>query len=163
MVGGSTLDVSKKAILVVDDQGSIRSVVNSYFKEMGFVNVFTAFDGKHALNLLSQHAIDVVICDWQMPKMSGLDLLKLIRNHENTKQLPFIMMTSTSDMENVKNAASFGVSDYLIKPFKPTQLGYKVVQLLGKSGHQAKRLPLGVEKMTSGDEEAIDLGDHIDD
>mgnify|MGYP000660473598 CR=1 FL=1 len=155
-------DIENKLILVVDDQGSIRFVVDSYFKEMGFENIVTAFDGNDALTFLSQNAVDIVICDWQMPKISGLELLKLIRGHENTANLPFIMMTSTSELQNVKDAASFGVSDYLIKPFQPAQLGYKVIQLLTKSKHQAKRLPLNIEKLQTGDANPVDLEDHIE-
>lgn len=163
MTSESVKDVSHKRILIVDDQGSIRSVVNSYFKEMGFTNVFTAFDGKDALDFLSQREIDIIICDWQMPKISGFELLEKIRAHTNTQNLPFIMMTSTSDLENVKSAASVGVSDYLIKPFQPAQLGYKVVQLLSKSNYQAKRFTTDVEPLEPDNEETIDLGDFIDD
>jgi len=161
MVAEHIKEISKKHILIVDDQNSIRFVVNSYFTEMGFTNISTAYDGEDALKLLSQKPVDIVICDWQMPKISGLELLKMIRGHDNTEYLPFIMMTSTSDLQNVKDAASFGVSDYLIKPFKPAQLGYKVVQLLTKSKHEAKRLPLSMQKFETDNQQPIDIEDII--
>jgi len=162
MAADNIKEISKKLILVVDDQSSIRFVVNSYFNEMGFEKIASAYDGNDALNFLSQNPVDIVICDWQMPKVSGLELLQAIRGHENTADLPFIMMTSTSDLQNVKDAAKFGVSDYLIKPFQPAQLGYKVVQLLTKSKHQAKRLPLNIQKLQPDDHEPVDLEDHIE-
>jgi len=153
-------DIGSKLILVVDDQGTIRNVVKSYFHEMGFKKVSMAIDGNDALNFMSQHPVDIVICDWQMPKISGLEFLKKIRNCGAMKDLPFVMMTSTADVTNVQQAVAFGVSDYLIKPFKPTQLGYKVVQLLGASKHKAIRLPVSSMKAVDPElstENAVDL------
>jgi len=139
--------LSSKVILVIDDQNSMRSVVKSYFRDFGFERVKTAIDGQDGLNFLMQHPVDIVICDWQMPKISGIELLKLLRASEESATLPFLMMTSTSDVKAVKNAMESGVSDYMIKPFKPSQLGFKVVQLLTKSKHKAKRIPVNLAKL----------------
>lgn len=139
--------LSSKVILVIDDQNSMRSVVKSYFRDFGFERVKTAIDGQDGLNFLMQHPVDIVICDWQMPKISGIELLKLLRASEESATLPFLMMTSTSDVNAVKDAMQSGVSDYMIKPFKPSQLGFKVIQLLSKSTHKAKRLPVNLTKL----------------
>lgn len=140
-------ELSSKVILVIDDQNSMRCVVKSYFRDFGFEHVSTAIDGQDGLNFLMQNPVDIVICDWQMPKISGIELLKLLRASEESASLPFLMMTSTSDVNAVKDAMQSGVSDYMIKPFKPSQLGFKVVQLLTKSTHIAKKLPVNLAKL----------------
>tara|TARA_R110001592_G_scaffold357915_1_gene661790 strand:- start:2151 stop:2786 length:636 start_codon:yes stop_codon:yes gene_type:complete len=139
--------LSSKVILVIDDQNSMRSVVKSFFRDFGFDRVETAIDGKDGLNFLMQNAVDIVICDWQMPKISGIELLKLLRASKESATLPFLMMTSTSDVSAVKDAMDSGVSDYMIKPFKPSQLGFKVIQLLTKSKHKARKLPVNLASL----------------
>jgi len=89
---------------------------------------------------MESHSVDMVICDWNMPKMNGLEVLQAVRNCEDTKTLPFLMVTSSSELARVKEAASHGVSDYLIKPFKSLQLGQKVIQLISESTHNPKTL-----------------------
>lgn len=158
--------LASKVILVIDDQNSMRSVVKSYFRDFGFEKVKTAIDGKDGLNFLMQHPVDIVICDWQMPKISGIELLKLLRASEESATLPFLMMTSTSDVNAVKDAMQQGVSDYMIKPFKPSQLGFKVIQLLNKSKHKARKLPVNLSKLNvnqGADESAIENVDNDND
>lgn len=95
-------------------------------------------DGVEGLKFMESHPVDLVICDWNMPKISGLEVLQTVRSCEDTKTLPFLMVTSSSELERVKSAVESGVSDYLIKPFKPAQFGQKVVTMLSKSEHKAK-------------------------
>ncbi|MFT6029986.1 MAG: two-component system chemotaxis response regulator CheY [Oleiphilaceae bacterium] len=102
--------LSTKLILVIDDQNSMRSVLKSYFRNMGFERVETAIDGKDGMNFLMQNAGYLVVCDWLMLKMSGLELLKIVRLNGETKNLPFLMVTFTSDISVVKNALELGVS-----------------------------------------------------
>ncbi|MDX1451792.1 MAG: response regulator [Oleiphilaceae bacterium] len=133
--------LEKKRILVIDDQSSIRAVVKSYLKELGFHQVADVTNGLKGLEYLSVHAVDLVICDWEMPKVSGLECLQKVRALDAGKTLPFLMMTSVSDTDSVRNAIAEGVSDYLTKPFQPAQLGMKAVKLITRSKHRACRLP----------------------
>lgn len=132
--------LKKKRILVIDDQGSIRVVFQSFLREIGFSRVDCAMDGEDGIRHLESTPYDIVLCDWVMPKLSGYELLQTIRASEELKTLPFVMVTSSSETEDVRNAMTAGVSDYLIKPFQPLQLKQKVLQLLGTSQHKAQRL-----------------------
>ncbi len=151
--------LAQKHLLIIDDQNSMRSVVKSYFKNMGFEKVATAIDGMDALTYLNRNAVDLIICDWQMPKISGIELLQKIRSFEEMSTMPFLMMTSTSDLSAVQNAVASGVSDYMIKPFQPAQLGYKVVQLLSKSSHKARKLPVDVKASSDPKEVKDEAGE----
>lgn len=134
--------LKNKRILVVDDQGSIRTVFQTFLKGIGFNNVLSAIDGEDSIRFLEKHAVDLIICDWAMPKLSGLEVLQVLRAAEETRTLPFMMVTSSSEIAKVQQAVELGVSDYLIKPFQPGQLCQKVVTLLAESKHQPKRLPV---------------------
>ena len=129
-----------KQIIVMDDQGSMRGVFQAFLKDLGFTSVHCVVDGSEGLKYMEAHSVDMVICDWNMPKMNGLEVLQAIRNCEDTKTLPFLMVTSSSELARVKEAASHGVSDYLIKPFQSVQLGQKVIQLISESTHKPQTL-----------------------
>ncbi len=131
--------IKKKRLLVVDDQGSMRGVFQAFLRDRGFVNIQALPDGAEALKYLEAHLVDLLICDWNMPKMSGLDLLKAVRGCEQTRELPFIMVTSSAELGRVREAATSGVSDYLIKPFQPGQLWQKVMTILGQSRYEPKK------------------------
>lgn len=146
--------IKNKRILVVDDQGSIRAVFQSFLKDLGFKNVLCAIDGEDSIHFLEKHAVNLVICDWSMPKLSGLEVLTMVRKAEETRGLPFMMVTSSSEVAKVQQAVELGVSDYLIKPFQPGQLCQKVIDLLSASDYQPKRLPLqDFSQPTSPDED----------
>ena len=153
--------IRSKRIVVIDDQGSMRSVFLAYLREMGFQKIATLPDGEKGLNHLEKNLADLVICDWNMPKRSGLEVLQAIRECDNTKDLPFIMVTSSSELSRVKDAVQSGVSDYLIKPFQPTNLGQKVVDLLTNSTYQPKVLKISryflkdLEDQTSEDDDLM--------
>ena len=147
--------LSKKRILVIDDQGAIRVVFSTFLKDIGFQHVDCAMDGKDALKLMRIYPYDLIICDWVMPKLSGLELLVMLRNSEQAKEIPFIMATSTSDTEDVKQAIDAGVTDYIIKPFQPLQLKQKVISHLSKSDYKSQKINLKQEK--SGKDEEFDL------
>ena len=147
-------ELKKKRILVVDDQGSIRAVFQAFLKDLGFANVLSAIDGEDSIHFLEKHPVDLIICDWAMPKLSGLEVLQVVRSEEVTKTLPFMMVTSSSEIAKVQQAVELGVSDYLIKPFQPGQLCQKVIILLQASSHQAKRMPLqDLSRPKSADED----------
>ena len=119
-------------VLVVDDMESIRSVVNSCLKDIGVQKIHIAPNGDEAWKIMKSTRIDIIICDWDMPKVSGLELLKLVRNAENHCHIPFLMLTATTEKERVVNALEAGVSDYLSKPFQPKELEYRFIKLLRK-------------------------------
>ena len=123
------------AILVVDDDAMVRSVMVEYLEAMGFNNVYAAEDGEEALNLIEdkKYAIDLIISDWEMPEISGLTLLKAVRNNEHRAETPFIMVTSQRSMERFKisQAAQWQVSAYILKPFRQDSLRAKIWETLG--------------------------------
>ncbi len=111
-------------ILVVDDMPTIRELVKSQLRTLGFKNIIEAGDGDEALQILvngqsNGTPIHLVISDWNMPKMKGLDLLKQVRAMTSWENLPFILLTSESDRAQVTEAVLSGVSQYIVKPFSP--------------------------------------------
>lgn len=132
--------LKRKVIVIMDDQGSMRGVFQACLRDMGFTTMHGVVDCAEGLKFLEANAVDLVICDWNMPKKNGLEVLQAIRACEDTSTLPFLMVTSSSELERVKTALSSGVSDYLIKPFQPLQFGQKVVALLTDSTHKARAL-----------------------
>lgn len=131
-------NIKHKRIVVIDDQGSMRGVFNAFLRELGFTTVECIVDGVEGLKFMEGHAVDLVICDWNMPKLSGLEVLQTVRACEDTQTLPFVMVTSSSEIDRVKAAVESGVSDYLIKPFQPLHLGQKVIKVLSASDYKAK-------------------------
>jgi two-component system chemotaxis response regulator CheY len=104
-------------VLVVDDSRFMRNVVKSYFTEMGTPCTYLdAGDGKEALKQLLAQKVDLVLLDWNMPKMSGIDFLKEVRAMEQYKDLPIVMVTSEGAKFNVIEAAKSGATDYILKP-----------------------------------------------
>lgn len=127
--------MSKISVLVVDDAPFIRDLVKKCLRNAfpGIV-VEDAVNGRKAQSLMMHNSYDMVLCDWEMPEMSGLELLTWTREQENSKTLPFIMVTSRGDKENVVQAIQAGVSDYIGKPFTNEQLMTKVKKSLAKVG-----------------------------
>lgn len=127
--------MSKVSVLVVDDASFIRDLVKkclrNYFPGM---RIEDAVNGRKAQALLAREAFDLVLCDWEMPEMSGLELLTWCREQDNLKGMPFVMVTSRGDKENVVQAIQAGVSGYVSKPFTNEQLITKVKQALHKVG-----------------------------
>ena len=111
-------EVNKDArILVVDDHPMTRNMVRAILRGVGFSQIFMAENGVGAQEVISEHPIDLVICDWNMPTMSGLEFLESVRENPLFKNTPFIMLTAEAYEENVRAAISAGVTDYVIKPF----------------------------------------------
>ncbi|WP_347909781.1 response regulator [Pseudomonas grandcourensis] len=127
--------MSKVSVLVVDDASFIRDLVKkclrNYFPGM---RIEDAINGRKAQAMLAKEAFDLVLCDWEMPEMSGLELLTWCREQDNLKSMPFVMVTSRGDKENVVQAIQAGVSGYVSKPFTNEQLITKVKQALHKVG-----------------------------
>lgn len=117
-------------VLVVDDFATMRRIVKGALKQLGFKNIAEAEDGVTALQELKREAYGLVLSDWNMPNMTGLDLLKAVRSEETLKHLPFIMITAEGQKENVLQAVQAGVSNYIVKPFTPETLNEKLKTVL---------------------------------
>jgi len=119
-----------KMILLVDDVASMRNMTKAILRDIGFENIDDTWDGINALSLIKKGHYDLIICDWNMPKMDGAELLKILREDKAYKSLPFLMLTSTSDIDHVKKAIAEGVTDYITKPFQPNYLCKKILSAL---------------------------------
>jgi len=121
--------------LVVDDFSTMRRIVRNLLKELGFSNVDEAEDGVAALSKLRSSNFDFVVSDWNMPNMTGLDLLKEIRGDANLKHLPVLMVTAEAKKENIVFAAQAGASGYIVKPFTAATLEEKLNKIFQKYGN----------------------------
>ena len=104
-------------ILVVDDMSTMRRIVRSIFKELGFTNIEEAENGSDALGKLKGDKFDLVVSDWNMPVMPGIELLRNIRADAALKHIPVLMVTAEAQKENLMEAIQAGVSNYVVKPF----------------------------------------------
>jgi two-component system chemotaxis response regulator CheY len=117
-------------ILVVDDYQTMVRIIRNLLKQLGFNNVDDASDGKAALEKMASKQYNLVISDWNMEPMTGLDLLKAVRGSGN--KVPFIMVTAESKTENVLAAREAGVNNYIVKPFNADTLKSKLASVLGE-------------------------------
>ncbi len=121
---------SQMKILVVDDFSTMRRIVRNLLKENGFTNVDEAEDGRVALHKLKNGHYDFIISDWNMPNMTGIELLRAIRSDSALKSLPFLMITAEAKRENIIEAAQAGASGYIVKPFTASTLDEKLKKIL---------------------------------
>jgi two-component system chemotaxis response regulator CheY len=119
-------------VLIVDDYKTMLRIVRNLLKQLGFMNVDEATDGSMALQLLRNQDYGLVISDWNMEPMTGLQLLKEVRADPKLKGIPFIMVTAESKSENVIAAKQAGVSNYVVKPFNAETLKGKMASVLGE-------------------------------
>jgi two-component system chemotaxis response regulator CheY len=115
--------------LVVDDFSTMRRIVRNLLKELGFTNVQEAEDGVDALSKLRGGDFDFVVSDWNMPNMTGIDLLRAIRADATLKHLPVLMVTAEAKRENIIEAAQAGASGYVVKPFTAGTLDEKLKKI----------------------------------
>jgi len=116
--------------LVVDDFSTMRRIVKNILRDMEFKNILEAEDGTAAVQVLSTQKIDLIVSDWNMPKMNGLELLKHVRSTENIKDTPFLMVTAEAQKENILEAVKARVSNYIVKPFTAATLAEKLAKIL---------------------------------
>jgi two-component system chemotaxis response regulator CheY len=119
------------SVLVVDDQQSMRGICRYILTQLGFTNIVEAKNGREALSKLEKQNVDLIISDWNMEDVDGLTLLRVIRKHPRTAALPFIMATGRSDKEQVKEAISSGVNNYIIKPFDASTMKKRIEAVIG--------------------------------
>jgi two-component system, chemotaxis family, chemotaxis protein CheY len=117
-------------VLVVDDYALTRDMVKSILRQLGFQNIVGVEDGVLALQVIREEKVGLVICDWNMPRLSGLAVLREVRSRERDKDLPFLMLTAEAYRENVVEAMKAGVSDYVVKPFTSSALADKIAHVL---------------------------------
>ena len=118
-------------ILVVDDYPTMRRIVRNLLDQIGFKEVEEAGNGVEALEKIKIHRYDLVISDWNMEPMTGLELLKEVRSDANLAKTPFIMVTAESKTENVIAAKQAGASQYIVKPFTAETLKAKIASVVG--------------------------------
>jgi two-component system chemotaxis response regulator CheY len=119
-------------ILVVDDFSTMRRIVKNLLMEIGFKNIDEADDGKTALPILEKGGIDFLVTDWNMPGMTGLDLLKSVRANPELSSIPVLMVTAEAKREQIMEAAASGVNGYVVKPFTADTLREKVDKVFAR-------------------------------
>jgi two-component system chemotaxis response regulator CheY len=119
-------------VLIVDDYKTMLRIIRNLLRQLGFVNIDEATDGSMALQMLRGGNYGLVISDWNMEPMTGLQLLREVRADAKLKGTPFIMVTAESKTENVIAAKEAGVSNYIVKPFNAETLQGKMVSVLGE-------------------------------
>jgi two-component system chemotaxis response regulator CheY len=124
-------------ILVVDDMSTMRKIIKNMLSQIGFTNITEADDGATAWPMIESaskegHPYEFIISDWNMPQMSGLDLLKNVRSTQGMEKLPFLMITAEAEQGNVVVAVKAGVSNFIVKPFSPQTLKEKIDKIFNK-------------------------------
>lgn len=122
------------AILVVDDHQPMRKTIAYILRQAGMKNIEFAEDGQTAWNVITSSSIDLVLLDWNMPRMSGYALLERIRRSEAYADLPVVMVTAEANEEHVLAAVQAGVTNYIVKPFAPDTLLKKMRDVLARAG-----------------------------
>ncbi|WP_269715604.1 response regulator [Caulobacter sp. NIBR2454] len=123
---------SSISVLVVDDQLTMRALVRNGLQQIGFRDVREAADGEEALKNVVAKPVNLIISDFNMPKMDGLALLRAVRAHPPISKVAFVMLTGRADRELVQRAVQFGVNNYLVKPFTVQVLREKIEQVFGQ-------------------------------
>lgn len=126
------VDFSSKSILIVDDMIPTRELLRSLFQRAGFGYVSVVKDGIEAIDIINTIYFDIVLSDWIMPRMGGLELLELLRESSDYNDILFLMVTNNADKEDVMQAVEHHVDGYIIKPFTPRTLLQQVAEALTK-------------------------------
>ncbi len=122
------MDKSMK-ILIVDDFSTMRRIIKNLLRELGYSNTLEADDGQTAWPLLRAGGIDLLVTDWNMPHMPGIELLRHVRADPNMRDLPVLMVTAEASREQIVQAAEAGVNGYVIKPFTAQTLEQKIEKI----------------------------------
>ncbi len=117
-------------ILTVDDSSTMRRIIINTLSRIGYTDVVEATDGKDGLEKLGENSIDLIITDWNMPEMDGLEFVKTIRGSDEYKSIPILMVTTNAAKEDIIEALQSGVNNYVVKPFTPDTLKEKIESLI---------------------------------
>jgi two-component system chemotaxis response regulator CheY len=123
------MDLNMK-VLIVDDFATMRKILRNILKQIGFTDIAEADDGNTGLKALQKEKFDLVLCDWNMPEMPGIDLLRAVRSDDALKDIPFVMVTAEAQKDNIVEAVKEGVSNYIIKPFTADTVIEKLKKVL---------------------------------
>ena len=126
------IDTSIK-VLVVDDMSTMRRILKNVLKQIGFSNMVEAENGQDALSKLKVGDIGLIVSDWNMPVMQGIELLRTVRADADLKHLPFLMVTAEAQKENIIEAVQAGVSNYVVKPFTAEALQGKLEKIFAQA------------------------------
>jgi two-component system chemotaxis response regulator CheY len=124
------MDLNMK-VLIVDDFATMRRILRNILKQIGFTNITEADDGSTALKELKKEKYDLILCDWNMPEMPGIDLLNAIRADGELKGIPFVMVTAEAQKDNIVGAVKAGVNSYVVKPFTAETINEKLKKVFG--------------------------------
>ena len=116
-------------ILIVDDFSTMRRIIKNLLRDLGFTNTVEADDGLTAIPILNSGSIDFPVTDWNMPGMTGIDLLRHVRADEKLRSLPVLMVTAEAKREQIIEAAQAGVNGYVVKPFTALALKEKIEKI----------------------------------
>ncbi|AFJ56154.1 chemotaxis response regulator CheY [Pseudomonas fluorescens] len=116
-------------ILIVDDFSTMRRIIKNLLRDLGFTNTVEADDGLTAIPILNSGSIDFLVTDWNMPGMTGIDLLRHVRADEKLRSLPVLMVTAEAKREQIIEAAQAGVNGYVVKPFTALALKEKIEKI----------------------------------
>lgn len=116
-------------ILIVDDFSTMRRIIKNLLRDLGFTNTVEADDGLTAIPILNSGSIDFLVTDWNMPGMTGIDLLRHVRADEKLRSLPVLMVTAEAKREQIIEAAQAGVNGYVVKPFTAVALKEKIEKI----------------------------------
>ncbi len=117
-------------VLIVDDFVTMRRIVRKILRDLDFEDIIEAEDGTAALEVLKRTKVDLIVSDWNMPKMTGLELLKEVRANDKIKDTPFLMVTAEAQKENIVEAVKARVSNYIVKPFTAATLEEKLAKIV---------------------------------
>ena len=121
-------------ILIVDDFSTMRRIIKNLLRDLGFTNTVEADDGLTAIPILNSGSIDFLVTDWNMPGMTGIDLLRHVRADEKLRSLPVLMVTAEAKREQIIEAAQAGVNGYVVKPFTALALKEKIEKIFERIG-----------------------------
>jgi len=121
-------------ILVVDDFSTMRRIIKNLLNDLGFMNIVEADDGNTALPILRKGGIDFLVTDWNMPGMTGIELLRQVRADDKLNSLPVLMVTAEQKREQIVEAAEAGVNGYIVKPFTAVTLKEKMGKIFERVG-----------------------------
>ena len=121
-------------VLVVDDFETMRKIIKNVLKQINIEDVLEAENGKQALTVLKNDSADLIISDWIMPEMTGIEFLKACKGDETIRKIPFIMVTAEAQKDNIMEAIKSGVDNYIVKPFTPDKLREAIDKAKAKVG-----------------------------
>ena len=124
------MDINKK-VLIADDFPEVTGFIRYSLKNIGFKNIKVAHSGKAVLKALKKEKYDLIFCDWNMPDMSGMEVLNKIRSDDELKDIPFIMVTASAEEEKILAAIKAGVSNYILKPFTAETINETLYKVFG--------------------------------